>query len=147
MEVIVLECITITFLLHRIYISIMWILTPPLTKPYYHPISDFLSGSNLFERIIQNQIADYIKRCWEPFLCGYRKGYNVQHICISLIESRVFFGYGGTILMDLSKVFDTINHNLLIAKLHAYRFDKKNIETYKFIFYKQVTENKRKEFI
>ena len=64
-----------------------------------------------------------------PYLCGYRKGYSVQHALIALLEKlRLSLdnkGYGGAILMDLSKAFDTLDHDLLIAKLHAYGFSKK----------------------
>ena len=33
----------------------------------------------------------------------------------------------GAIIMDLSKVFDTLNHKLLFKKLQAYGFDKKSL--------------------
>ena len=37
-------------------------------------------------------------------------------------------GLGGAILMDLSKAFDTLNHEPLIAKLHAYSFNRDSLK-------------------
>ena len=39
--------------------------------------------------------------------------------------------YGGAILMDLSKTFDTINLDLLIAKLGTYGFDTERLKLIK----------------
>ena len=65
------------------------------------------------------------------YMCGYRKDYNTQYARLVLLEKwkRILDkqGYTGAILMDLSKAFDTINHDLLLAKLHVYGFDKKSL--------------------
>ena len=62
-----------------------------------------------------------------PYLCGYRKCYNTQQALLRLIEKEKKKlddkGYGGAVLMDLSKTFDTPNHDFLIAKLSAYGFE------------------------
>ena len=61
-----------------------------------------------------------------PYLCAYRKGYSTQHALLKLTEKcRSFLdmkGFAGAILMDLSKAFDCLKHELLIARLEAYGF-------------------------
>ena len=47
-------------------------------------------------------------------------------------------GYVSAIFMDLSKAFDTLNHNLLIAKLGAYGFERDSLSFMKsYLKYKQ----------
>ena len=74
---------------------------------------------------MQKQINGFISNCLSPYLCGYRKGYNTQQAILVLIEkwkkNLGEKGYGGAVLMDLSRAFDT--HDLLIAKLSAYGFE------------------------
>ena len=97
-------------------------------KKNYRPISLLPATAKIFEKLMQKQIGAYMDKYLSPFLCGYRKGYNAQHALLSLLEQwRISLdnkGYSGAILMDLSKAFDTLNHDLLIAKLNAYGFDK-----------------------
>ena len=94
----------------------------------YRPISVLPVVSKLFERIMQNQISSYLEEYLSPCLCGYRKGYSTKYALLGFIEKWKQMldkqGYAGAIIMDLSKAFDTINHELLLAKLHAYGFDK-----------------------
>ena len=57
-------------------------------------------------------------------MSAYRSGYNANHVLIRLIENwRHALDnnlFTCAVLMELSKAFDCILHDLLIAKLNAY---------------------------
>ena len=61
-------------------------------------------------------------------LCRYRKGCCTQTALTMSPEKWIKvlndIGYAGAVLMDLSNASDTINHELLRAKLQAYVFGK-----------------------
>ena len=65
-----------------------------------------------------------MENVFSKFRCGFRKGYSSQQCLITSIEKwksdkgKSF----GALLTDLTKAFDFLPHELLIAKLHAYGF-------------------------
>ena len=77
----------------------------------------------------------YFDKIFSKNQCGFRKGFNTQLILLATIEkmkaSRDNKQFCAAILTDLSKAFDCICYDLLIAKLNAYGFNK---ETLKLIY-------------
>ena len=95
-------------------------------KKNYRPISILPSLSKIFERLIEKQVKPYTNSFLSPLLCGYREGYSTQHALLRLVENcKKALDQKmntGAVFIDLSKAFDCLNHDLLIAKLDAYGF-------------------------
>ena len=72
---------------------------------------------------MNNQLSMYFEKILSKFQCGFRKGFSTQHCFLLMIENwkhavddgKVL----GALLTDLSKAFDCVCHDLLIAKLNA----------------------------
>ncbi|XP_057314466.1 uncharacterized protein LOC130655702 [Hydractinia symbiolongicarpus] len=97
-------------------------------KQNYQPVSLLYNLSKVSERLVLKQVNNFMANKLSPCLLGFRKGYNTQHAIVRMIEKWKCTldnkGVVGAVLMDLSKTFDTINHSLLIAKLHVHGFAK-----------------------
>ena len=96
-------------------------------KENYRPISVLPAVSKIYERVLKEQIRPYFHEILSNILCAFPARYSTQHAFIRLLEKlrRCLDSSGlvGTILMDLSKVYDCLPHDLLIAKLEAYGLD------------------------
>ena len=100
-------------------------------KENYCPISILPNLSKVYEKLMYNQIYPYFQTIFSKFQCGFRKGFNAQHCLLAMVEKwrKTLDGGGetGAVLTDLSKAFDCIDHNLLMAKLNAYGFEKQSL--------------------
>ena len=90
----------------------------------YRPVSILSGMTKIYERFIHNCLSSYAESFLSKFVSAYRKSYSSNHVLLKLIEnwkkSLDDKNFVGTVLMDLSKAFDCIPHDLLVAKLHAY---------------------------
>ena len=92
----------------------------------YRPISILPYFSKLLEKVVYHRLNDYVtkKNIIFPSQHGFRSGHstvlpliNIQDKISQAID-RKEFSVG--IFLDLSKAFDTVDHDILIKKLHNY---------------------------
>ena len=113
-------------------------------KSNYRPISILSNLSKVFEKNIHDKLCILFLDFYSSYQCGFRKDFSTQHCLIAMIEKWKKNvdnkGTFGALLTDLSKAFDCIPHELLIAKLSAHGFDFKAL---KFI-YSYINNRKQK---
>ncbi len=99
---------------------------------------------NVIDRIIQQAIAQQLVPIYEPLFSedsyGYRPKRSAQQ-AISRVKEYAEQGYTQAVLVDLSKYFDTLNHELLMNLLRKNIHDKRVIDLIKKYLKAGVMEN------
>ena len=96
----------------------------------YRPVNILSCFSKIYEKFLLDKFKPFINTFFSKFIAAYRENYSSSHVLIRLIENwkqaldENFVV--GAVLMDLSKSFDRIPQDLLIAKLYTYGFSERS---------------------
>ena len=113
----------------------------------YRPISVLPCFSKLLERIMYNRLYKFLLEnniLYQKQL-GFQNAHSPEHAILQLVNQMTeAFSQGKYtlgIFLDLSKAFDTVNHNILLEKLKAYGIQSENLKWFRSYL------SNRKQFI
>ena len=92
----------------------------------YRPISVLSFFSKVFEKVMYNHISNFIEsvNVLYKYQFGFRQRHSTQQAIITLVNKITSSLDTGDLVigvfLDLKKAFDTVDHKILLDKLHAY---------------------------
>ena len=92
----------------------------------YRPISLLTAISKLFEKVVFSQLYEYFHQnnLFYDSQYGILKNHSTEYVAMELTDKVLKDidekNISLAIFMDLSKAFDTLDHNILIKKLAHY---------------------------
>ena len=103
----------------------------------YRPISVLSGFSKILERIMYNRLYKHLmnQNILYKKQFGFLKNHSTEHAILELVSritdsfEKNMFTLG--VFIDLSKAFDTVDHNILISKLENYGIQETNLKWFK----------------
>ena len=109
----------------------------PTQVTNYRPISLLPVLSKVVEKTIAKQLSEYFEenKLFNQNQYGFRPGHSTEHAALELVDKITSQMDNNetpiNIFLDLSKAFDTIDHNILLDKLNYYGVDDTAIKLFR----------------